>query len=388
MQELIELYKRLLSLTDASFVRYLHSKIDWDARMLGIVGARGVGKTTLLLQHIKLHLDIEKTVYIDAGDIYFSKNRIFDFADSFYKNGGKHLFIDEIHKYDDWSKELKMCYDYFPDLQIVFTGSSILDIYKGNADLSRRAVSYFMAGVSFREYLRISEKLEVGSFTLKEILSNEAKIPAKHPLPLYKKYLKQGYYPFFHETDYERKLQNVINQTLENDIPLFAKMNAATSRKLKQLLYIISQSVPFKPNINKIAESIDVGRNQIPNYLHYMQQAGLIMLLQNEIKSVGSLSKTEKIYLQNTNLIYALTNQKADIGNLRETFFINQMSVNHKILPSKKADFIIDGYTFEIGGKNKNQQQISGIKNAFVAKDDIEFGDKNIIPLWAFGLNY
>ena len=281
-----------------------------------------------------------------------------------------------------------MCYDYFPDLQIVFTGSSILDIYKGNADLSRRAVSYFMTGLSFREYLIMSEKIPVNSFTFKEILSNKATIPVKHPLPLYKKYLKKGYYPFFHETDYEQKLQNVINQTLENDIPLFARMNATTSRKLKQLLYIISQSVPFKPNINKIAENIDVGRNQIPDYLHYMQQAGLIMMLQSEIKSVNSLSKIEKIYLQNTNLVYALANQKADIGNLRETFFINQMFVNHKVLPSQKADFIIDGYTFEIGGKNKNQQQISGIKNAFVAKDDIEFGDKNVIPLWAFGLNY
>jgi len=388
MEDLIQSYKRLLSLTDASFVRYLHGKIDWDARMIGIVGARGVGKTTLLLQHIKLHSAIEKTVYIDAGDIYFAENRLFDFADAFYKNGGKYLFIDEIHKYADWSKELKMCYDYFPDMQIVFTGSSILDIYKGGADLSRRALSYFMAGLSFREYLVIAEKLKVNSFTLNDILSNKASIPVKHPLPLYKKYLQKGYYPFFYEASYEQKLQNVINQTLENDIPLFANMNAATSRKLKQLLYIISQSVPFKPNINKIAESIGAGRNQIPGYLRYMAQSGLIMLLQDEIKHVGSLAKTEKIYLQNTNLIYALAKDSADVGNLRETFFINQMSINHKVLPSKKADFRIGKYTFEVGGKNKTQEQISGVKNSFIVKDDIEFGHQNTIPLWSFGLNY
>jgi len=210
MEEIIALYKDMLHRTDTSFVRYLHDKIDWKARMLGIVGARGVGKTTLLLQHIKLRLDTEKTIYADAGNIYFAENRLFDFAQSFYKNGGKHLFIDEIHKYADWSKELKMCYDYFPDMQIIFTGSSVLDIYRGSDDLSRRALSYFMAGMSFREYLIMAHKIKAPVYSLKEILANKVSLPADHPLPMYKQYLKKGYYPFFTEAQYEQRLQNVI----------------------------------------------------------------------------------------------------------------------------------------------------------------------------------
>jgi len=388
MEELIALYKSLLYRTDTSFIRYLHGKIDWKARMIGIVGARGVGKTTLLLQHIKLRLDTEKTIYADAGNIYFAENRLFDFAQSFYKNGGKHLFIDEIHKYADWSKELKMCYDYFPDMQIVFTGSSILDIYRGSDDLSRRALSYFMAGMSFREYLMVSHKIQAPVYSLAQILANKVSLPAEHPLPIYKQYLQKGYYPFFMEAEYEQRLQNVITQTLENDIPLFAKMNAATSRKLKQLLYIVAQSVPFKPNINKIAEMTEVNRNQIKDYLCYMEQAGLIIQLKNNAGGLNSLGKVEKIYLQNPNLIYCLANQNANAGNLRETFFINQMEVNNKVLSSDKADFSIGKYTFEVGGKNKTKKQILGTGNAFIVKDDIEFGSKNVIPLWAFGLNY
>jgi predicted AAA+ superfamily ATPase len=388
MEELIALYKNLLTQTDTSFVRYLHDKINWNARMLGIVGSRGVGKTTLLLQHIKLYLDAEKTIYADAGNIYFSENSLFNFAQTFYKNGGKHLFIDEIHKYADWSKELKMCYDNLPALQIIFTGSSILDIYKGSDDLSRRALSYFMAGLSLREYLVMSQKIQAPVYSLEEILTNKVKLPTEHPLPLYKQYLQKGYYPFFAEPEYEQRLQNVINQTLENDIPLFANMNVATSRKLKQLLYIVAQSVPFKPNIKKIAEMTDIHRNQIKDYFHYMEQAGLIIQLQSEGRGLNALSKPEKIYLQNPNLIYCLANQKADTGNLRETFFINQMSVNNRVLSSKKADFAIDKHIFEIGGKNKKQKQIEGVDNAFIVKDDIEYGYKNIIPLWAFGFNY
>ncbi|MDR1544701.1 MAG: AAA family ATPase [Prevotellaceae bacterium] len=388
MDTLIDLYRTLLARTDTGFVRYLHEKIDWSARMFGIMGARGVGKTTLLLQHIKLHLDTEKSVYVDAGDVYFSENRLFDFANSFYKNGGKHLFVDEIHKYAEWSKELKMCYDYFPDLQVVFTGSSILDIYRGSDDLSRRALSYKMVGLSFREYLVMSQKLDIEPYTLDEILANKAEPPLEHPLPLFKQYLQRGYYPFYADTGYELRLQNIINQTLENDIPIFAKMNAATSRKLKQLLYIVAQTVPFKPNFNKLAESVETHRNQVKDYLCFMEQAGLIFQLQTDVNGLRALAKTEKIYLDNTNLSYAIAQQNTDIGNMRETFFANQMSVNHKVTSSEKADFVIDGKTFEVGGRQKNQKQITCVKNAFVVKDEIEYGYQNIVPLWAFGLNY
>ncbi|MDR0700091.1 MAG: ATP-binding protein [Tannerella sp.] len=388
MDKLTALYRRLLSLTDTGFVRYLHDKVDWNARLTGIVGARGVGKTTLLLQHIKLHLNTEKTIYINADDAYFSENRLFDFAETFYKHGGKHLFIDEIHKYPDWSKELKMCYDYFPDMQVVFTGSSILDIYRGSDDLSRRALSYHMAGMSFREYLNLSHNLQIPALTLDDILTNRVVLPVEHPLPLYKQYLQNGYYPFYSEPEFEQRLQNTLIQTLENDIPLFVRMNVATSRKLKQLLYIIAQSVPFKPNINKIAEMTGIHRNQVKDYFHYMEQAGLIMQLQSNTDGVRRLGKVEKIYLNNPNMIYSLANDTADTGNLRETFFLNQMSVNHTVVSSDKADFVIGKYTFEVGGKNKGQKQIAGLDNAFIVKDDIEFGYRNILPLWTFGLNY
>jgi predicted AAA+ superfamily ATPase len=388
MDKLTALYRRLLSLTNTGFVRYLHDKVDWNARLIGIVGARGVGKTTLLLQHIKLHLDTETTVYVNMDDAYFSENRLFDFAETFYKHGGKHLFIDETHKYPDWSKELKMCYDYFPDMQVVFTGSSILDIYRGSDDLSRRALSYHLAGMSFREYLNLSQCLQIPACTLDDILSSKVALPVEHPLPLYKQYLQNGYYPFYGEPGFEQRLQNTLNQTIENDIPLFARMNVATSRKLKQLLYIIAQSAPFKPNINKIAEMTGVHRNQIRDYFHYMEQAGLIMQLQSDTGGIRALGKVEKVYLDNPNLIYSLANEAADMGNLRETFFLNQMSVNHKVVSSDKADFVIGEYIFEVGGRNKGQKQIAGLDNAYIVKDDIEFGYRNILPLWTFGLNY
>jgi predicted AAA+ superfamily ATPase len=348
-----------------------------------------VGKTTLLLQHIKLHLlNTETTIYVNADDTYFSENRLFDFAETFYKHGGKHLFIDEIHKYPDWSKELKMCYDYFPDMQVVFTGSSILDIYRGSDDLSRRALSYHLAGMSFREYLNLSQGLQIPVATLDDILANRVAPPVEHPLSLYRQYLQNGYYPFYSEPGFEQRLQNTLNQTLENDIPLFARMNVATSRKLKQLLYIIAQSVPFKPNINKIAEMTGIHRNQVKDYFHYMEQAGLIMQLQSDTGGVRALGKVEKVYLNNPNLIYSLANETANTGNLRETFFLNQMSVNHRVVSSDKADFVIGGYTFEAGGRNKGQRQIAGLDNAFIAKDDIEFGYRNTVPLWTFGMNY
>ncbi|MDR1181679.1 MAG: AAA family ATPase [Bacteroidales bacterium] len=388
MEKLIELYKRLLLITDSKFVRYLHDRIDWNARLIGITGARGTGKTTLLLQHIKLHLDLDKTIYVNVDDVYFSENRLFDFAETFYKHGGKHLFIDEIHKYPNWSKELKMLYDYFPDMQVVFTGSSVLDIYKGSDDLSRRALSYHFTGLSFREYLMMSQNIQIPVYPLDSILSNQVQLPVEHPLPLFKKYLQTGFYPFYHEPGFERRLQNILNQSLEIDIPVYAHMNIATARKLKQLLYIIAQSVPFKPNLNKIAEMTGVHRNSVGDYFHYMEKAGLIMQLKNNTGGIRVLGKIEKIYLDNPNLIYILANDSANTGNVRETFFCNQMSVNNIVYSSDSADFVIGDCTFEVGGKNKGQKQISGMSKAFIVKDDIEFGYQNVLPLWTFGFNY
>ena len=389
MEQLIELFKRLLNLTNTSYIRYLHERIDWSSRMIGIVGARGVGKTTLLLQHIKLCHSVNDTLFVNADDLYFAEHRLFDLASDFYRHGGKHLFIDEVHKYPDWSKELKMIYDYYPDLQIVFTGSSILDICKGNADLSRRALSFFLPGLSFREYLILAKGIHLPAYSLQEILEHKVEMPGnERPLALFKEYLSKGYYPFFPEPGYEIRLRNVVNLTVENDIPAYAKLNMASTKKIRQLLYVISQSVPFKPNFTKIGQMIDLHRNQVADFMFYLEKAGIIAQLRGTTEGIRQLGKIEKIYLDNTNLAYVLSNNTPDIGNIRETFFLSQMKVNHEVASSGQSDFQIGPYTFEIGGHNKSQKQIQGLENAYVVKDDIEYGHSNIIPLWHFGFNY
>ena len=389
MEQLIELFRRLLLLTDTSYIRYLYDKIDWSARMIGIVGPRGVGKTTMLLQRIKLNHSLDDTLFINADDLYFAEHRLFDLASDFYKNGGRHLFIDEVHKYSEWSKELKMIYDYYPDFQIIFTGSSILDIYKGNADLSRRALSYYVPGLSFREYLNLSYGMQLPAYSLEDILSHKIEFPeTRLPLPLFKEYMMKGYYPFFRDPGYEQRLRNVIGLTVENDIPIYASMNIASTKKIRQLLYIISQSVPFKPNFTKIGQMIDVHRNQVTDFLYYLERAGIIAQLRGETGGIRLLGKVEKVYLDNTNLIYALAENKSDIGNIRETFFLSQMKVYNDVFSSEKSDFRIENFTFEVGGQGKQQKQIEGIENAYIVKDNIEYGYKNIIPLWHFGFNY
>lgn len=389
MELLIELFRRLLDYTDTAYVRYLHDRIDWSARMIGIVGPRGVGKTTMLLQHIKLYHSVKDTLFVNADDIYFAEHRLYDLASDFYRQGGKFLFIDEVHKYRDWSKELKMIYDYYPDFNVVFTGSSILDIYKGNADLSRRVVSFYMPGLSFREYLILAEGIRLPAYSLEEILENKVEIPvSKRPLALFKEYLSKGYYPFFSEPGYEIRLRNVVNLTVESDIPVYANLNVASAKKMRQLLYVIAQSVPFKPNFTKIGQMTDLHRNQVADFLFYLEKAGIIAQLRGTTAGIRQLGKVEKTYLDNTNLAYSLSEKTPDIGNVRETFFLSQMKVNNEVLSSDKADFQIGKYTFEIGGANKQQKQIHGLGNAYVVKDDIEYGYGNVIPLWHFGFNY
>ena len=389
MRTLYQKYETLLQNTKTDFKRYLYKKISWDSRMIGIIGARGVGKTTMILQYIKENIDPKKALYVSADDIYFGENRLVDLADFFYKNAGEYLFIDEIHKYKDWSVELKNIYDSFPGLKIVFTGSSILDILKGSADLSRRALIYRLQGLSFREYLKLFHHYEAEIYSLKEIINNQVKLKdVEHPLPLFNDYLQRGYYPFGLENEVNLRLGQIIVQTLETDIPQYANLNVGTSRKLKRLLSIIAESVPFKPNFSKIARMINVSRNSLEDYFQFMEKAGLIGQLRNETSGIRGLGKVDKVYLDNTNIIFNLVGDRSNIGNIRETFFFNQMRVKNEVISSKKADFIIDDYTFEIGGKNKQQKQIENDGKSFVVKDDIEFGYLNVIPLWAFGLNY
>ncbi len=389
METLYHKYETLLLHINLDFKRYLYEKISWKSRMIGIVGGRGVGKTTMILQYIKENLDIKDALYVTADDVFFSENKLVDLAEDFYKNNGKHLFIDEIHKYKNWSVELKNIYDFFPDLKVVFTGSSILDIIKGTADLSRRALIYHLYGLSFREYLNLFHHHTLPTFSLNQIINNEVKLKnIKHPLPLFKDYLKRGYYPFGLENELNLRLGQIIVQTLEIDIPQYANMSVTTSRKLKRLLFIIAESVPFKPNFSKIAGIINVSRNSIDDYFLYMEKAGLIAQLRTETSGIRGLGKVDKVYLDNTNIIFNLVGDKSNQGNIRETFFFNQMRVHNDVVSSKKADFVVENFTFEIGGKNKQQKQIKKDGKSFIVKDDIEFGYKNIIPLWAFGFNY
>lgn len=389
MRTLYQKFETLLQNTTTDFKRYLYEKVSWDSRMIGIIGPRGVGKTTMILQYIKENLDPKKALYASADDMYFSDNSLVELADEFYKNAGEYLFIDEIHKYHQWSRELKNIYDSYPTLKLVFTGSSVLDILKGSADLSRRALIYKLQGLSFREYLKYFHNYEIDVYSLEQIINNDIKLEKiKHPLPLFNDYLQHGYYPFGNENELNLRLGQIIVQTLETDIPQYANLNVGTSRKLKQLLSIIAESVPFKPNFSKISEIINVSRNSLDDYFSYMEKAGLIAQLRNETSGIRGLGKVDKVYLDNTNIIFNLVGERSNPGNLRETFFLNQMRLNKQVISSKKGDFVIDTYTFEVGGKNKQQKQIKKDGKSFVVKDDIEFGYLNVIPLWAFGLNY
>lgn len=389
MERLIAQFRALIEKTDTRLVRYLHAKINWENRIIAILGARGVGKTTLLLQHIKLNCDIQKALYVSADDFYFSSNTLFDLATQFQLNGGKYLFIDEIHKYANWSKEIKMMYDNLLPLKIIITGSSILDLYKGTDDLSRRVIRYNLKGFSFREYLNFTNNSKVKPYSLNQILKNEVTVEdVEFPLMHFKNYLKNGYYPFFNEPDYEIRLNNILNMTIETDIPMYAKMNIGTALKMKQLLSIIAKSVPFKPNFTKIAELVEVHRNQIAEFMYYFEKAGIINQLKDKTEGIRAIGKVEKIYLDNPNLMYAIGTNATEIGNVRETFFFNQMKLEHFVFAHDKADFQIDDSIFEVGGKNKTKKQIAGLSEAYIVKDDIVFGYQYTIPIWHFGMSY
>lgn len=389
MDRLYETMHRLLANTTSNFHRYVYDRINWDNRMLGLVGPRGVGKTTLFLQHIKRADQVNQTLFVSADNFYFSDHTLFDTAEIFNKSGGTYFYIDEVHKYEGWSRELKAIYDAFPDLHVYFTGSSILDIERGEADLSRRAPKYSMQGLSFREFLVMRYEIETPALSLEDILAHKAVIPGvDHPLVYFKEYLASGYYPFGQDLDFSIELEQVINRTLEVDIPQFANMTAATGRKLRKLLALVSTLAPFKPNMTKLASQIEASRNNLEDYLLLIEKAGMIAQLREASTSINGFGKIEKVYLDNTNILYTLSDSLPDVGTVRETFFFNQMRVNQEVTSSLISDFQIGDHTFEVGGKNKGQKQIREATQGYVVKDDIEYGHGNIIPLWAFGLNY
>lgn len=388
METLYEYMQNQLASTKTSFKRYQYDRINWDNRMLALVGPRGVGKTTLFLQRIhEAHAD-GGALYVSADHLYFTTRTLLEVADSFCKRGGTHLFIDEVHKYPGWSRELKNIYDAYPDLHIYFSGSSVLDIEKGEADLSRRAPRYLMQGLSFREFLKICHGIDAPLLSLEQILGNEASIPGvKHPLPLFEEYLRRGYYPFGSDADFDVELRQVIMRTLEQDIPAYAQMTVATGRKLLKLMVVVSELVPFKPNMSGLSKRIQASRNNVEDYLVYMEKVGMIALLRSGASGLGALGKVEKVYLDNPNILYNLC-ENCDVGTVRETFFFNQMRVNQLVTSSEASDFEIGGRTFEVGGPGKGQSQIRDVAEGYVVRDGIEHGYGNVIPLWAFGLNY
>ena len=388
---LITYMKEQLGLVDLKFKRYMYDKLPWEARLVGLMGPRGVGKSTIVLQHLK-EMDKKsqaKSLYVSADHSYFTTHTLTETADQFVKEGGEWLFIDEVHKYDLWSKELKQIYDSHPELHVFFTGSSVLDILNGEADLSRRTLLFDMQGLSFREYLELFHGIKTPIRTLADILAGDVEIEGvNHPIPLFNHYLKEGYYPFSQEGYFQQRLQQVIRLTMEVDIPQYANMSPATGKKLRRMLTIIASNVPYKPEATGLANELKVSRNDIPTYLLYMEKAGMIGQLRDETGGMRGLGKTDKVYLDNPNLIYALSGDNANIGNVRETFFYNQTRLTEDVITSKVSDFAIGKYTFEVGGAKKSHKQIKDVENSYVVRDDVEYANGDILPLWSFGLLY
>ena len=390
VDESLYAYMRLqLELTCSDFHRYLYNDVNWNARMVAITGARGVGKSTMVLQYVKTQISDCKVLYISADHTFFTTHTLVEVADDFSKEAGSLLVIDEVHKYPDWSRELKQIYDTHSDMKVIFSGSSVLDIIDGVLRLSRRVLHYTMYGLSFREYLGLFHHISVPKYSLEEILDGKAHIEGMlHPLPAFREYLSEGYYPFAIEGDFPLRMQNVITKTIESDIAQYAGLRATTAKKLKKMLAVISGLAPYKPNADNLALEIGISRNSVQDYLSLLERAQLIGQLRDDTGGIRGLGKVEKVYIDNPSLMRILSGGKTDVGNMRETFFYNQMRVKNDVISSRQSDFKIEKYTFEVGGRKKGKKQIEDIPDSFIVKDDIEFAQGNVIPLWAFGLNY
>lgn len=389
-------HKENLSSLKTTFRRNFIDEIDWDEPLLFIVGSRGVGKTTLIIQHIKEQFGFDtKALYVSMDDLSLSNFTLVELAKKHTQLGGTHLFIDEIHKYQNWSQELKNIRDKIRELKVVVSGSSILDIQKGNADLSRRSVNYTLTGLSFREFVNIETKQSLPVVSFDDIIQKHQEIALEltanfKPLQFFSNYLKYGYFPFYLEgtKNYHHKLMNVLNVVLEQDMALIESIELSKIPKIRKLIYLLSTQVPYQPNITKLAEALETDRVTLLNYLNSLQKASVLFLARTKGKFYTQLTKPNKIYLQNPNLLY-LSQPNVNIGTLRETFFINQLSSKHNISLAEKGDFVVDEkYTIEVGGASKGFGQIAGIENSFLALDEMPIGINNKIPLWMFGFLY
>jgi len=398
MQQLFSIFYQQLNRVSTDFKRYLYSEIHWQNRLIAIVGSRGTGKTTMLLQHIKLNYQSlsGEVLYASLDSLWFSTHSLVYLADEFAKQGGKALYLDEVHNYIGWSREIKNIYDSHPEMKIVFTGSSLLEVYKGEADLSRRVITYHLYGLSFREFLAYEYDIKLNAITVDEIMLNHTKlaltIGAKiKPLVAFNEYIRYGYFPYYKEDKelYPIRLLATLNTIIELDLPATERIDYYSVVKIKKLFAILASLVPFTPNVSQLSHDIETTRISLLNYLYYLEKAQAIMLLSKESSGIKQMAKPDKIYLGNTNYAYALGGEQTNIGSVRESFFMNQVRVKNIVSFSNAVDFIVSGkYNIEIGGKNKTKKQIAGLDNAFTVLDNIEIGYSNQIPLWLFGLTY
>jgi len=396
--------QKLLKLTDTKKKRYLYNNIDFTHKAILLIGQRGVGKTTLMLQHLKQNYkNSSKALYISVDNPFFKTISLYEFATTFESVGGEILFIDEIHKYKDWEAHIKSIIDS-TSLKLIISGSSMIQIHSKKADLSRRVMVYELANLSFREYIYFAEGLHLPSFSLEDIFNKHIEcanivLEKIKPLKYFKEYLEYGCYPFILKKDssYYNQLIFVVNQILEVDMPYITNINFSQIDKIKKLIYLLATSVPLKPNISKLSSVTEISRPTLLEYIYYLEKGRLISVVNSKAKGYNVLSKPDKLYIYNTNLANAIS-KETNIGTLREIFFVNQIKsyfynkpklIDDNILLSNYGDFLIDGkYIVEIGGKNKSFKQVKDIANSFVVADDIEIGFGNKIPLWLFGFLY
>lgn len=390
MEQLYSSFLQRLELTPTAFFRDFHNEINWDCRIIGLIGQKGVGKSTIMLQHIKKCENPAEVIYVQADDLYFSTHTLIDTAKYFFAHGGKVFYIDEIHKYHGWSTEIKMMYDQLPALKVVYSGSSILDLEKGGADLSRRVIEYHLPVLSFREYLNIRNGWNLKKASLAEILKGKVDFPygEDRPLAFFKDYRTGGCYPFFGEPEFRTRLRQIITATVETDIPKYAEMTVASTEKLKKLMYYVSQSVPVKINYSQMERDLGLLRSELPDYLHYLEKAELVTTLKMKTNGDAILRKMDKLYLQNPNMMYSLSEEEPNLGNVRETLFLCWMKYGHTVFESPVSDFEIEGKTFEVGGRKKGKKQIRTAEDGYIVADDIEYVYQNRIPIWMFGFNY
>lgn len=397
MENLLAKSAALVQRTPENFHRYLFTQVRWDNRLIGIKGARGTGKTTLILQRLKsMHALPTQAAYFSLDDLYFTQNHFSKTVEQFYREGGKTVFLDEVHKYPGWALEVKNLYDFYPDLNIVFTGSSIVDLAKEEGDLSRRVLMYELQGLSFREFLELEGAVKIPVLSLEQLTSRSSDFTTAfpvdfRPLEWFKAYLSRGYYPFSREDQegFHQRLQQLVRTVVEYDMATLKGFDPRNGRKLLQLLYILSANVPQTPNLTQLAQKADIHRNSVLNYLLYLEQARLIRLVSPEGRGLSLLQKPEKIYLNNPNLAFALAGEGNNPGTLRETFFASQVGAVHRLAAPPKGDFKVDErWLFEIGGLNKTHQQIADLPDSFVVRDGLEIPVGKTLPLWMFGCLY